>query len=569
MASVYVDDALQGQARSSAVLPLPDLDARSMTTPVLSVQQAVEDHPRTAAEGGPKGLPEGPPWYIPNYLTPLDPSQEGSAPSQTAIQDVFRARRFRRFARRQTGSEWGIRRARELAGLPPVAEGTLSANEKGPGGWVRPERYAMCRWAVSETVKVHRTRIDAPSAFYTGIKRCASVWGCPVCSARIREVRRAEVRAMTDWWAANHPGGTTVLVTLTIPHRIGDDPVALVDALASAWTAYHNGAPWRRQVERLGVVGYTTVKEFTAGGNGLHAHMHVLLYCDRGWSASDRSSFAKWTRERWAKLVDQRWHRTPSAKWGTDVRVSGRDGDVVGAYLTKVQDDHHAKPQEVAAEMTRGDLKTGGGGNVSVFEMLDDPRWYPMWCAYIDATKGRRFMTHSRGLRELMGLDQEVDDQEIVDTDPEADEYFRFSAESYRKNLQNNPRAMADVLSAAEDDNLVEVRRLATGDVDEFVRGIAPGTDLEVWMKLDPESGEYLVNAVPKARARFAGEQRVIRMKADAAKALRVWAADDEHRRRAAVDYGRAMVDQASSAVVEVDGDVLAFPDMGIGRWRL
>jgi hypothetical protein len=74
--------------------------------------------------------------------------------------------------------------------------------------------------------------------------------------------------------------------------------------------------------------------------------------------------------------------------------------------------------------MARFDYKTGTGGSVMPFQLLDDAAdedgdtWRErsrLWVEYVVATKGRRAITWSRGLLDLVGIEDTRTDQEIID----------------------------------------------------------------------------------------------------------------------------------------------------------
>ena len=64
-------------------------------------------------------------------------------------------------------------------------------------------------------------------AHYGNLITCGSVWTCPVCSARISEQRRQELKlAMTNW---RKQVGSVYLLTLTNPHYCGDNLKQLLE----------------------------------------------------------------------------------------------------------------------------------------------------------------------------------------------------------------------------------------------------------------------------------------------------------------------------------------------------
>ena len=96
----------------------------------------------------------------------------------------------------------------------------------------RAERYALksvvnAMFPKSETSKCSRAKVPGQSviickdpehqkAFYTGLRRCGSVWWCPLCAAKIAERRRVELVAGVA--TAKAMGWHVYLMTCTVPH---------------------------------------------------------------------------------------------------------------------------------------------------------------------------------------------------------------------------------------------------------------------------------------------------------------------------------------------------------------
>ena len=123
------------------------------------------------------------------------------------------------------------------------------------------------------------------SAYYCGLETCGNVWLCPVCSAKIHHRRADELRdALSAWEAAGH---AATLVTITVPHDLGDRLSTLIATERAAWKRVTAGAAWQRLKKRLGIAGHVIALEFTWGdANGWHPHYHVLLVHDRNLDAA-------------------------------------------------------------------------------------------------------------------------------------------------------------------------------------------------------------------------------------------------------------------------------------------
>lgn len=310
-------------------------------------------------------------------------------------------RRRVRYARRATVARVGD----HLAGDRRDWTAVPFARSAGCGRMLTAD-HAECRVKVSD---------DGPSAYMTGVSTCGSVWLCPVCSAKIRTRRQIEVETVAAAHVAT--GGTFGMLTLTVRHDASHRLSALLEAQNSAWRTIQQDYEWRRLRKgcsrgprgaltgRNGdgsLVGFIRSKEITQGlatpGGSWHPHDHVLLL----WGDElDHAGDVAWIEARWADLVDQSLGCRPDAH-GFHYRAMGADS---AAYVTKL-----------AQEAARGDLKSGSRSVWHIIDALADGESWALraWVEYATATKGKRAIQMSRGLRARYGLDPERSDEELA-----------------------------------------------------------------------------------------------------------------------------------------------------------
>lgn len=370
----------------------------------------------------------------------------------------FNDHRRERYRRRVQSSEWLIRGARIEAGLPPVATPGTTANSEN---WVRPPRPARCRWRVGELVGVHHSGEADTPGHWSGVERCGSIHACPVCSAVIRSERAHEIQAGVKNWQAEKKH--LVFVTLTMRHRTTDKLAVTLDAALKAWQRLLQGSSWGRFRKKYGVKGYIRAVEVTLGANGWHPHLHALLFTDQPMSEKESKVMAADLYQRWGKYILEFGGGLPSKLRGVDVRPADKNGRVVAQYLSKVQDGKNEKKedepnQRIGHEMARFDFKTGRGASMMPFELLDPSRRqnsaddfaaYQLWNEYFNATRGRRAITWSRGLRELVGAKNERTDQEIVEDTEKAPLIFSIPGKTYDR-MKNSPDTLALILESVE-----------------------------------------------------------------------------------------------------------------------
>lgn len=366
--------------------------------------------------------------------------------------------RRRRFERRCVSSRW-------------LVDAAIKAEEAQNGGdvdgFVRPPRPGRCGWSVGGAVGVHGSSTQA--AHFSGTERCASIWACPVCAATIRAERAREIAQAVETWQTKH-GGSVVFVTLTMSHKRAHRLGVTLDAALQGWRYLVMGAPWQRQKDLHGIAGYVRAVEVTWGeANGWHPHIHALLFLDDTPTPARLRLLEKWLYERWARGVVKHGGGLPSELRGVDLRLADEDGRIVGQYLAKVQETREKKTYDVGSELARSDWKTSrhGGREVRLMPLEtldypDDPRSRGLWLEYVEATKGRRAITWSRGLRELLAVGDERTDDEIIEDAEKSDLAFTIDAERWAT-IRRVPLLLAHILEAVEIDRPDAAEHLASG----------------------------------------------------------------------------------------------------------
>lgn len=328
-------------------------------------------------------------------------------------------------------------------------------------GYVRPVRPARCSWTIGQSVGIMDD--GTRPAGYTGIERCGSVWACPHCGAVIRAGRAAEIEHAATAHQKN--GGELLFFTGTARHHQGDDLATILGALAAAWRKMVGNRPWKRWKKELGISGYIRATEITYGTNGWHPHAHILLFLDEKISTEKVAEFRAWLLDAWATAVEKAGGKRPTAN-GLDLQRVDKKGKVLARYLSKVQ-DQDKKKWHVGAEMARGDLKkTREKTSLSPFDLLDADSDIPektrgkLWREYYTATKGRRALSWSRGLKDRYAVD-EREDEDILDDAESTTLVWRTSARSYRaaRHIAPDDRLLVLALEHAEAKNW---RKLAT-----------------------------------------------------------------------------------------------------------
>lgn len=244
------------------------------------------------------------------------------------------------------------------------------------------------------------------SARLAGVMVCASLWICPVCAARISEVRRSELARAISWWRGQ--GGRVLMATFTIPHCKRDRLETLLDALLAAYRSMIGSRATKALMASCGLVGSIRATEITWGAiNGWHPHFHVLLFVASGTSLS---YLADGLANLWTGAAARQGLITNEHACRLQETT-----DAVDKYVSKF-----GRPWAAEDEMTKAHSKRGRKFNMTPFDLLR--RIYETgvsWPAelfreYAAAFYRHRQLTWSRGLKAAAGV-VELTDQAIVD----------------------------------------------------------------------------------------------------------------------------------------------------------
>lgn len=264
--------------------------------------------------------------------------------------------------------------------------------------------------------------LEHGSTHYSGLQTCGSVWACPVCAARVSEVRRLDLLHLMEQHKA--AGGQCYLLTLTNPHTRGDNLAQLLKAQAKAMSALNGNKSSRKLWDEIDCVGTVRAQEVTHGqANGWHPHFHVLVFARSGLDLIEyrRRFYAEWSNAcRLAKL--------PAPSYEHGVRFDG--GNEASKYVTKGL-------WGLDFELTKSHIKKANKGR-SPFDLLrsylydDDKQAAALFREYAAAFKGKRQLQYSNGLKDLYDVEDLTDDEIVSQHDQTADLLGQIELEQWR-----------------------------------------------------------------------------------------------------------------------------------------
>ena len=255
---------------------------------------------------------------------------------------------------------------------------------------------------------------------YAGLATCGSVWACPRCSARIMAVRRLELGVLIS--AAAAQGLTVAFGTVTLRHRQGQPLSQLWDALNKGQRGVTNATKVKRIRRELGRIGYVRATEVTYGGNGWHPHIHTLQLFEGEVSQEQLDELRDAEFAVWKRQAVNRGLGAPMKKRYELRRVTDADVEFSKYFAKGVYDPSVARSaKSVGFEMTGSQSKKARSKTsrtpwqvLEDFGKTGDLEDWDIWEEYEKASKGKRALVWSPGLKDRFGVD-EIEDEEIAD----------------------------------------------------------------------------------------------------------------------------------------------------------
>lgn len=257
---------------------------------------------------------------------------------------------------------------------------------------------------------------------YTNLVHCGSVWLCPDCSYKISQERKKELAEGMK--ACRDKGLHVAMLTLTVPHYLGDDLKTLLKKMSKAkhslWTNRNSREYFADQFSMLGHITATEVKY--SDNNGFHPHFHILCFLDKQYAKEDLEIIESELYEFWAEKCVKSGLGKPNRRNGIDLKMGSNNEDMLADYISK---------WGMAEEMTQAHLKVGKKNlsSLTMWEVLElsqmeastKDKYSYIFKTYAHAFKGRRQLFWSKGLKELLKIEVK-DDEEIANQEDETAE---------------------------------------------------------------------------------------------------------------------------------------------------
>lgn len=339
------------------------------------------------------------------------------------------------------------------------------------------------RLPAAETIDVVHL-VQSGRGHIRGLMKCASLWVCAVCAARITEQRRAELQQAIENSRAEF---VPVMVTYTMSHNQGDSLKTTLQTMLTSYRAMRSGRWWQDFKTANFLAGSVRATEITYGENGWHPHFHEILFLhnspgmreamgemkaihlrsDEVSNALDFEFLTAYLEQaianRWAEIIT---HQGKFASVDHGVKVTAQQGDLA-AYVAK----YGRLPRDtgrwtIAHELTKAITKrTAGNAGATPYELLNaygagDEKAGQLFEEYADATTGKSQLHWSRGMREQLGLLPDVKDDDITAQDDQESYILlaQLSSDQWKHVVSNGwTAALMDAASANDQQRVNEI----------------------------------------------------------------------------------------------------------------
>jgi Replication protein len=336
----------------------------------------------------------------------------------------------------------------------------------------RLPRCRKCgRVSITDSGEVGVRVVDGHAGF-AGLASCGSVWVCPVCSSKIMARRSLEIGAAVA--QAQALGLGVAFSTLTMRHKRGQKLAQLWDGLAKGWGRCTSGKQWVAERDTAGLWGYVRVVETTHGRNGWHVHVHSLFIGENLQTDGDVEALMAPMWGRWSRGLQSAGLDAPlpvGSEWHL-VDGGHLSGTALGEYLSKGA----AASGAIGAELTQTQSKLARGvhSTRSHWQLLEDGpvngevAGLRLWWEWERASKGRRQIAWSQGLRQALGLGVEQSDEDIAGEQlGTADDTVVWITRLGWASIVARPQLIGELLTAAE--------RLSTSELSAWLDGHGVG----------------------------------------------------------------------------------------------
>lgn len=300
--------------------------------------------------------------------------------------------------------------------------------------------------------------LETDRCHFGGLQTCGSPWTCPVCSAKISERRKVEIRSAVDTHVA--AGGGVEMITLTIRHGRMDVLSDMMSSLKQALRITRAHRDYKNLRRDFGVVGSIRALEVTHGqANGWHPHFHDLWLFDRPLTTRQRDSLRRILYAIWSAASVAAGLPSPSRQRGVHIQPAKSAAEYVAKWGTEPRWD-------VGSELTKANTKRSKSlKGRTPFDLLrdysekSDKQAGALFVEFARAFKGFNQVRWSKGLKDVFGI-AEISQEEIAASQEEpARKLGKVRLRQWKLVLSQPYEGRATLLQLAESGGFPAVKR--------------------------------------------------------------------------------------------------------------
>ncbi len=293
-----------------------------------------------------------------------------------------------------------------------------------------------CRQPSDDHVQIYR---NGQAIGYSGLMRCANVWGCPICCAKVMRRRGEQIAQLFD--CVHEAGGSAVMITFTAAHTLHDPLLWLLDAFKAAKRTLTQSKAYRHlAASRTGSVSATEITYSPSAG--WHPHQHDVWFFDTP-KPPDTDELADQLFKAWQLFAKRQGLTTQASYRGQRIGVDVRPSWDASEYLSKFDRE---RDWSLSSEMTAGRLKTAQGKSMTPWALLEDAiirgqdsPAAKLWIEYLRATKGKSVISlmPARQLLKKHNLPTRMDDFADANAVGEGEVIGRIDLAQFERTVRN------------------------------------------------------------------------------------------------------------------------------------
>lgn len=315
--------------------------------------------------------------------------------------------------------------------------------------------------------------LETERCHFGGLQTCGSPWNCPVCSAKISERRKLEIREAVDTHVA--AGGGVEMITLTIRHGRMDVLSEMMGRLRQALRTMRGHRTYKDLRRDFGVFGSIRALEVTHGqANGWHPHFHELWLFDKPLTIRQRNSLRSLLFSAWSSASVSAGLPSPSRQRGVHIQPASSAAEYIAKWGTEPR-------WEIGSELAKANSKKSRSAKGRTpFDLLRDyaegnKQAGALFVEFSKAFKGFNQVRWSKGLKAAFGIVEKTEEEISAEQDEPARKLGLVRMAQWRLVLRQPYEGRATLLQVAESGGFPAVRIFLRSLLVSHLRSLSGG----------------------------------------------------------------------------------------------